>query len=189
MNNTLTSAAANLKNLENQRAAVAAKDESGSTTQIEVHGQHVEAGTTLNNLERLHILDKATAAEVESAQQRVNDLAAKLVATERRNKLIKEELQKIDAEILKAKQEIAAARREFCVKRSNDLLNEIKTDAKLRARIIEAMASRAASGSSGYTFSVAYFVQHHFSAIFPEISEGEARVATEKFTKENGLEV
>lgn len=186
MNNTLTSAAANLKNLENQRAAVAAKDESGSTTQIELHGQHVEAGTTLNNLERLHILDQATAAEVETAQRRVDDLAAKLAATERRNKLIKEELQKIDAEILKTKQEIAAAQRQLCAELRNEAIAKIKTDKTLRQNLVAAMVANVGTGGS-YTFSATVFVTQFVHQLLPQISEAEVREAAEKFKRDNGL--
>ena len=140
-------------------------------------------------LEKRYLSDEANLAQVTASRNEIEAKRAELLEADRLASLATEAIREIDQQIQQAEQAIAAARREFCVKRSNDLLNEIKTDGKLRARIIEAMASRAASGSSGYTFSVAYFVQHHFSAIFPEISEGEARVATEKFTKENGLEV
>lgn len=140
-------------------------------------------------LEKRYLADEATMQQVQASRAEIESERGKLTEAERLASLAAEAIREIDQQIQQAEQAIAAARREFCVKRSNDLLNEIKTDGKLRARIIEALASRAASGSSGYTFSVEYFVQHHFSAIFPEISEAEARVATEKFTKENGLEV
>jgi hypothetical protein len=139
-------------------------------------------------LEKRYLTDEATITQVTASRNEIEAERAKFAEAERLAGLAAEAIQEIDTQILQAEQAIAAARREFCVKRSNDLLNEIKTDAKLRARIIEAMAARAASGSGGYTFSVAYFAQHHFSAIFPEISEAEVRAAVDQFTKSNELD-
>ncbi|SDX03887.1 hypothetical protein [Nitrosomonas oligotropha] len=188
MNNTLTTVRTQHAELLTRRAKFDQKKRDCESLVASITSKLSGLEQAHSILEKRYLADEANLAQVTASRNEIEAKRVELSEAERLASLAAEAIREIDQQILQAELATTAARREFCVKRSNDLLNEIKTDAKLRARIIEAMAARAASGSGGYTFSVAYFAQHHFSAIFPEISETEVRAAVDQFTKSNDLD-
>ena len=124
---------------------------------------------------------QASQSEIDGKVKSLNDLGQLITAAIDARKEIEK---KIDVK----KQEIAIAQRDFCIKRRDGIFKEIQSDTKLRAKLLEAMAAQASAPGLEYTFSLKNFVQKNLTAILPDITETEAREATDRFTKENSLD-
>ncbi len=138
-------------------------------------------------LEKRYLADEVSISQVSASRAEIETERQNLEEMKRLCEMARNAIKEIDVQIQQSLQSVAAARHEFCLVRRNELLREIKLDAKLRARLIEAMAAHAMSGSGSYTWQADKFIQSFLSSITPDITELEAREAGEKFTKANSL--
>lgn len=188
MENKLTAAQA-------QYAELLARHDKFDQKKCDCESMAVNISTKLSGLEQAHsilekqyLADEVSLAQVTASRKECDEKRAELVEAERLAGLATEAILEIDQQIERAVQSIAAAQREFCTKRRNELLSEIRLDSKLRSRITEAMAAHATSGIGEYTFSVQLFVKNFISLMIPEIAETEVREAVIKFSKDNNLD-
>lgn len=139
-------------------------------------------------IERKHILDEATDAELLEARKVVTDLTVQMEAIARRIELIREAISENDLKIAAAAQAFRNARVSFCFASRDTALAKIKQNQQFKDILLEAMAANSSNGLVMHTHHVKTFVEQFIMQILPEISEGEARAAVEKFKKENSLE-
>lgn len=183
----LSTAISNQKNLENQRTAFSVKLESESAVSIELSKQHDEAAVRFNNIERAHILDRATDTELQAAQQHLDDIAAKLTTADRRQVLMREELKKLDTQIQQAAQDVRISRSQFCLNQRNAIFKEIQNDHKLKSKLLEAIAAHALNGHVSYTNHWQTFINQFAAQILPDATFNEVQTAIDKFQRNNGL--
>lgn len=186
-NHTLTSAKTIRAELQNRSASAIAQcnnlKELNDAQSVKI--QQMRQAHELT--EQRFIENSATLEQLQHSQAEIDAEIKKLSDLQRLFESAKKSATEIDSQIQRATQDLKIARRDFCVERSNGLLNEIKTDSKLRTRIIEAMAALAASNAGPYTYSATYFAQQYLTAIVPEISETEVRAAVDQYIKANDL--
>ncbi len=140
-------------------------------------------------IEKKHILDEATDTELFEARKVVTDLTVQLEAIDRRIELIREAIAENDLKIAAAAQAFRNAKMAFCFDSRDKALARIKQNQQLKELLLEAMAANSSNGWVMHSYHVKTFVEQFISQILPEISEDEARAATERFTEENDLEV
>lgn len=186
--NKLTATKNDLENLQQQDNALSAKLVSAENEQKTQRQEFDSATANRDVIEKRHILDQASEAEVTAAQQLCDTLGAKLAATNRRIELIRAARNELVPKIATAAQNLKIARRDYCVEISNEKLQKIKESKQFRDFLLEAMAAFAANGQYHHTYGVHRFVEQNLTKILPGISEDEVRIAVEKFKKENGLE-
>jgi len=144
-------------------------------------------------LAKRYLADEVSISQVSASRAEIETERQKLEEVQRLCELTQNAIKEIDVQIQQALQSVAQARHEFCLARRNELFREIKVDSKFRSRIIEAMSAHAmsgsgsGSGSGSYTWQVEQFVRDSLSSIMPEITELEARKASENFNKTNSL--
>lgn len=139
-------------------------------------------------IEKKHILDEATDAELLEARKVVTDLTVQLETIDRRIELIREAIAENDLKINAATQAFRNARMSFCFQVRDEKLAKIKGNQELRELLLAAISAHASNGFMMYTYDPRKFVEQFITQILPEISEDEARAATEKFKKDNDLE-
>jgi predicted nucleic acid-binding Zn-ribbon protein len=161
----------------------AAQSEEASLTQ-----QHERAAKNLDEIERKHILDQATDQELFEAQQAHSDLAAKLVAVNRRIQLIREAIADNDSKIAAVTQAFKKAQMAFCFESRDAALAKIRENQQLRKLILEAMAAHASNGMIAYSYRTRTFIEEFFHQTFPAISEQEVREAAGEFKTKNSLD-
>lgn len=184
----LSLAKSNLTNDNQLSKSLSQKLEVALTEQGTVKPRLSQATANLAAVEKKHILDAATDAELLEARQVHADLAAQAEAVDRRVELIHEAIAENDLKINAAAQNLKIARRDYCLTIRNEKLAKIKQNQQLKELILTAMAAQAANGVDNYYISITVFVQRFIGQILPEISETEVIAATEKFIEENGLD-
>ena len=187
MSNNLTSTNAVYAELNGKRAKYDQKkcDSESMAANIAIKLSGMELAHSI--LEKRYLADEVSISQVSASRAEIETESRKLEEVERLCEIARNAIKEIDGQIQQALQSVAAARRDFCLTRRNDLFREIKLDAKLRTRLKEAMAAHAMSGSGSYTWQADKFIQSFLSSITPDITELEAREAGEKFTKSNNL--
>ncbi|MBL8500471.1 MAG: hypothetical protein LZF85_07965 [Nitrosomonas sp.] len=134
------------------------------------------------------ICSQATMQQVQELRQKLERTHTELAEAERLSALTAEAIAETDKQISQSLQSIAIARRDFCAQTSNEKLQKIKESKQFRDLLLEAMAAFAANGSYHWTLNVHRFVEQNLTRILPDITETEAREATERFKKTNDLE-
>ncbi|AEJ00154.1 hypothetical protein Nit79A3_0248 [Nitrosomonas sp. Is79A3] len=189
MMNNLTTAKNDLVNLQQKDDAFSTKLVSAEREQISQRQELDGATANRDAIEKRHIMDQASEAEVTAAQKLCDTLEAKLATTNRRVELINAARNELAPKIAAAAGNLRIARRDYCVEISNESLQKIRENKQFRDLLLASMAAFAANGQYHHTFSVHRFVEQNLTQILPGISEDEVRIATEKFTKESDLEV
>lgn len=139
-------------------------------------------------IEKKHILDEATDAELLEARKVVTDLTVQLETIDRRIELIREAISENDLKISAAAQAFRNARMSFCFQVRDEKLAKIKQNQQFKELLLAAMAANSSNGQLMHSFHVKSFVELFISQILPGISEAEAWTATEKFIKDNDLD-
>lgn len=186
--NSLTTAKNDLEKFQHEDGEFSAKLVS---TEADQNSQHQELESAIANrdaIEKLYIQDRASEAEVDTANQLCDTLKKKLAATNRRVELIKAARNELVPKIAAAAQNLKIARRDFCVQVSNEKIEKIKQNKQLRELLLEAMSAFAANGQYHFTFTARRFVEERLAQILPEITESEVRAAAEDFKVRNSLE-
>ena len=153
-------------------------------------------GAKLSGLEKAHLIlekrylaDEVNLSQVSASRQELDTCRAELAEAERLAGLAAEAILEIDQQINAAAQAFRNAKMSFCFQVRDEKLAKIKGNQELRELLRVAISAHASNGFMMYTYDPRKFVEQFITQILPEISEGEARAATEKFTKENDLEV
>ncbi len=185
--NDLATAKTTHENLTQQDIALSTKLVSAVNEQNSQRQELDSATSNCNAIEKLHIMDQASDAEVTAAQQLCNTLEAKLATTNRRVDLIKTARSELVPKIAAAAQNLKIARRDFCFRISNEKLARIKQNQDLKSLLLEAMAAAAANGQVIYTVGIRPFATQNLDRILPEITQQEVWEETEIFKKKHGL--
>ncbi|MBL8499480.1 MAG: hypothetical protein JNL77_02675 [Nitrosomonas sp.] len=159
------------------------------TEQSTVKQRLGQATANLAAVEKRHILDEATDTELLEARKVVTDLTVQVEAIDRRIELIREAIAENDQKIAAAAQAFRNARVSFCFASRDTALAKIKQNQQFKEILLEAMAANSSNGLVMHSYHAKTFTEQFISQILPEISEDEARAATERFTEENDLEV
>ncbi len=170
-----------IENLQQQDIALSTKL---AATQIEQHSQHQELGSATANrdaIEKRHILDQASDAEVILAQQLFEELTAKLAATNRRIDLIKTARSELVPKIAAAQRDYEIARRAHLQEMISELSTELNS--KIRSQIL---AIRAAECLTGIQYPGQWDLV--LKRIFPQASFEEIGSATLEFAEKHKLD-
>jgi|GEM_PF-2901181 len=186
--NNLSTAKNSHDDLVKPNSTLSAKQETAQAENFELQSENDQAQAELTECERRHILDLATDTELEAARSIADNLSQRLKASTRRLELIREAINDQNSKINASLQEMRIVRRDHCIQIRDAKMQEIQTDKKFRSAILQAMVAQASTGMESYTYDVMQFAQQFLVRILPAISEADVREATEKFTKEHGLD-
>lgn len=142
----LTTARTTSKTLHEQHSSLSAKLRTAETDQSTLTQKIDRATANLTNIEKQHIFDKATDQELLEAQQVYDDLAAQLVAVNRRITLIQKELEDINVKISAAAQNLRIARHEFCINERNELAAQLNSHKETKSLLLQTFAAYISNG-------------------------------------------
>lgn len=149
----------------------------------------------IENLKTAHVLTEqrfidgaATLEQLQASQIGIDGSTKTLHDIERLMAAAESAREKLEAEISATQKLVSSNRVNYCFSIQNKIFDEIRSDKKLKAKILEAVAAAAANGSVSYVGQYYAFCQMHGTKFIPEFTVEELNAATEKFKKDNDLE-